>query len=662
MASNRVLVVGGGLAGLSATMKLAELGIPVDLLSLTPVKRSHSVCAQGGINSVNDQTRQQGDNEWKHFDDTIYGGDFLQNQPPVKEMADWAPKVIDLMDRLGVTFNRTPEGFIDRRRFGGTLYKRTAFAGATTGQQLLYALDEQVRRHEVAGLVKKYEFWDFLGPIQDETGRCVGAVAQDMVSMEIRSFAADAVIVATGGCGLVYGRSTMSVFCTGSAASRCFQAGAKYGNAEFIQVHPTAIPGADKLRLMSESARGEGGRVWVPHKPNDARPPKQIPESERFYFLEQRFPKYGNLVPRDIATREIFNICVNEGLSVDPNRMSVYLDLTHIPRAELDRKLGGILEIYEKFQGVDPREEPMKIFPAVHYSMGGLWVDYEASSEGGLAPGSPRNQSTSIPGLYAIGECDYQYHGANRLGANSLLSCIFSGLFVGPGIVNWITSNKAAADLPKSLYEGAVATQEARHKKLLSNTSGGENPYLLHQDLGDTMTRAATVVRYNSQLTEAYDRVSQMAERASRCSLADTGSWTNQNVIFTKALQDMFPVAQCILKGALMRDESRGAHFKPDFCMPSLTAKDPTEKRLEAERWCDAFDENTKRFLKSSVCSWNGHEPELKFEDIDTRLMAPRPRLYGLVGAEVIEQVWKERTEAKAQDKKSTEPQLVGSH
>ena len=224
MANNRVLVVGGGLAGLSATMKLAELGVPVDLLSLTPVKRSHSVCAQGGINSVNDQTRQQGDNEWNHFDDTIYGGDFLQNQPPVKEMAYWAPKVIDLMDRLGVTFNRTPEGFIDRRRFGGTLYKRTAFAGATTGQQLLYALDEQVRRHEVAGLVKKYEFWDFLGPILDDNGRCVGAVAQDMVSMEIRSFAADAVIVATGGCGLVYGRATMSVFCTGTADSRCFQA------------------------------------------------------------------------------------------------------------------------------------------------------------------------------------------------------------------------------------------------------------------------------------------------------------------------------------------------------------------------------------------------------------------------------------------------------
>ena len=371
MSEQRVIVVGGGLAGLSSTMKLAELGVNVDLFSLTPVKRSHSVCAQGGINSCNDETRQLGDNEWKHFDDTVYGGDFLNHQPPVKEMAYWAPKVIELMDRLGVPFNRTGEGFLDRRRFGGTLYKRTAFAGATTGQQLLYALDEQVRRREAEGKVRKFEFWDFLGPIQDETGRVRGIVAQDMVSMEIQAFAADAVVVATGGCGLVYGRSTMSVFCTGGAASRCFQAGAKYANGEFIQVHPTAIPGSDKLRLMSESARGEGGRVWVPRKPHDSRAPKEIPASERYYFLEERYPEYGNLVPRDIATREIFDICVNDGLSIDSERMSVYLDLTHISKSELDRKLGGILEIYEKFQGVDPLVEPMRIFPEVHYSMGG---------------------------------------------------------------------------------------------------------------------------------------------------------------------------------------------------------------------------------------------------------------------------------------------------
>jgi len=649
MAKQRVMVVGGGLAGLAAAMKLAELGIAVDLMSLTPVKRSHSVCAQGGINSVNDLTRQQGDNEWKHFDDTVYGGDFLQHQPPVKEMTDWGPKIIDLMDRLGVPFNRTQEGFLDRRRFGGTLYKRTAFAGATTGQQLLYALDEQVRRWEVAGLIKKYEFWDFLGPVVDGDGVCRGCIGQDLVSMEIRTFPADAVIVASGGCGLIYGRSTMSMVCTGSAVSRCFQAGAKYGNGEFIQVHPTAIPGADKLRLMSESARGEGGRVWVPRKPQDTRDPKSIPEAERYYFLEERYPKYGNLVPRDIATREIFDICVNEGLSVEKDRQCVYLDLTHISKKELDRKLGGILDIYEKFQGVDPRSTPMKIFPAVHYSMGGLWVDYERTAAGGLQIGSPKTHVTNIPGLYAIGECDYQYHGANRLGANSLLSCIFTGLIVAPAIETLLKNNKkAAADLPPALFENARRDHQKRHDTLLKRTGGGENPYLIHQELGDVMTRAATVVRRNAQLEAALDKVCELEQRAAKCSLSDTGAWTNQNVVFTKALVDMFPVAKSIVKGALQRDESRGAHFKPDFSMPGLKATDPADRRKEAETWCDQFEASTNKWLKSSIATLKGTDVEITYEDVDTSLIPPRPRLYGLVGDELIEEVWKARAAAKA--------------
>lgn len=654
MAQHRVVVVGGGLAGLAATMKLAELGVKVDLISLTPVKRSHSVCAQGGINSCNDQTRQLGDSEWKHFDDTVYGGDFLNHQPPCKEMAFWAPKVIDLMDRLGVPFNRTGEGFIDRRRFGGTLYKRTAFAGATTGQQLLYALDEQVRRQESEGMVKKYEFWDFLGPIQDETGRCRGVVAQDMVSMEIRAFPADAAVVATGGNGLIFGKSTMSVFCTGSAASRCFQAGAKFGNGEFIQVHPTAIPGADKLRLMSESARGEGGRVWVPRKPHDSRNPKDIPQAERYYFLEERYPKYGNLVPRDIATREIFDICVNEGLSVETDRMCVYLDLTHIPKAELDRKLGGILEIYEKFQGVDPRFEPMKIFPAVHYSMGGLWADYVKSADGGLLPGAPRNQMTNIEGLYAIGECDYHYHGANRLGANSLLSCIFSGLFIGPSITNYAANQKGGhAEIPSSVIDASVASQRRRHDQLLKGSGGDENPYLIHQELGDVMTRSATVVRRNDQLREAIAQVDDLHQRAMRVSLSDGGNWTNQNVIFAKAVQDMIPVAKTLLHGALQRDECRGAHYKPDFEKPSLTAEEPGERRRQAEKWCDEFEANNRRFLKSTIAVWDGktNQPQISYEDVDTSLIPPRPRLYGLVGADVIEEVWKERAAARAESK-----------
>ncbi|HEX3997898.1 MAG TPA: succinate dehydrogenase flavoprotein subunit [Pirellulales bacterium] len=659
MAKQRVMIVGGGLAGLAAAMKLAELGVDVDLMSLTPVKRSHSVCAQGGINSVNALTRQQGDTEWNHLDDTVYGGDFLQHQPPVKEMVYWGPRIIDLMDRLGVPFNRTPEGFRDQRRFGGTLFKRTAFAGATTGQQLLYALDEQVRRWETEGKVTKYEFWDFLAPVLDDDGICRGCVGQDLVTMEIRAFPADAVVIASGGCGLIFGRSTMSMACTGSAVSRAFQAGAKYGNGEFIQVHPTAVPGADKLRLMSESARGEGGRVWVPRTPHDPRDPKSIPENERYYFLEERYPKYGNLVPRDIATREIFNICTHEGLSVDPTRPCVYLDLTHIPRATLDLKLGGILEIYEKFTGVDPRTAPMKIFPAVHYSMGGLWVDYQRSADGGLQLGNPRNQQTNISGLYAIGECDYQYHGANRLGANSLLSCIFSGLIVAPSIDSRLKSQKGiAADSSSKLFAHAVRQKQAEHDALLKNSAagrgisgvgrGGENPYRIHEELGQVMTRAATVVRYNSTLAEAIDSVHALQDRLRRSSLSDTGNWTNQNVVFTKALRDMIPLAKTILLGALKRDECRGAHFKPDFMMPGIESSDPAEQRRQAEAWCDRFEANTRKWLKSTIAvlDVNG-EPQLSYEDVDTSLITPRPRLYGLVGAEIIEQVWKERQAAK---------------
>ena len=647
MAQPRVLVIGGGLAGLSATMRLAELGIDVDLVSLVPVKRSHSVCAQGGINSVNTLTRQQGDSEWKHFDDTIYGGDFLQHQPPVKEMADWGPRIIDLMDRLGVPFNRTPEGFRDQRRFGGTLYKRTAFAGATTGQQLLYALDEQVRRWEVEGKVKKWEFWDFLAPVLDENGRCRGAVCQDLVTMEFRAFAADAVVLATGGNGLIYGRSTMSMVCTGGAVSRAYRAGAWYGNGEFIQVHPTAIPGADKLRLMSESARGEGGRVWVPRTPQDPRDPRDIPEADRSYFLEERYPKYGNLVPRDIATREIFDICTTDGLSVEKDKLCVYLDLTHIPRETLDRKLGGILEIYEKFQGVDPRTTPMKIFPAVHYSMGGLWVDYERSDTGGMVEGSPRNQQTNLPGLYAIGECDYQYHGANRLGANSLLSCIFSGLFVAPSLVT--ARERAGGGDTSGLFDAEIRRQQERHRELLGRTAGRENPYELHQELGGLMTRVATVVRRNEQLAQAYDDVCGMEERWRKCAVSDTGNWTNQNVVFTKALGDMFPVAKLMLKGALLRDECRGAHFKPEFAMPGIEATEPAAKWAEAEQWCDRFEASTRRWLKTTIaaCDADGN-PEISYQDVDTSLIPPRPRLYGLVGAETIEEVWKERQAAKA--------------
>jgi succinate dehydrogenase / fumarate reductase flavoprotein subunit len=316
-------------------------------------------------------------------------------------------------------------------------------------------------------------------------------------------------------------------------------------------------------------------------------------------------------------------------------------------------KLGGILEIYEKFQGVDPREVPMKIFPAVHYSMGGLWCDYERTAAGGLKLGSPKNQVTNIPGLYAIGECDYQYHGANRLGANSLLSCIFSGLITAPGVQAWMSSLKggAAADQPAALYDSNRRKHQQAHDGLLKRTGGNENPYLIHQELGDVMTKAATVVRHNDQLAEAYEKVCELQERASRCSLSDTGNWTNQNVVFTKALVDMFPLARTIVKGALQRDECRGAHFKPAFAFEGISADAaPAEKLRLAEEWCDRFEENTKKWCKSTVATLGADgEPNLTYEDVDTSLIPPRPRLYGLVGAETIEEVWKKRAAQKAQ-------------
>jgi len=640
----RVVVVGGGLAGLAATMRLAEAGTHVDLISMVPVKRSHSVCAQGGINSVNDQTRQEGDNEWTHFDDTVYGGDFLQHQPPVKEMCDWGPRIIDLMDRLGVPFNRTQEGRRDQRRFGGTLYKRTAFAGATTGQQLLYALDEQVRRWEADGLVHKYEYWDFLGPIIDDHGACRGVVAQDMFSMEIRAFPAQAVVLGTGGLGLIYGKSTMSMICTGGAAGRAFRAGVKFANAEFVQVHPTAVPGTDKHRLMSESARGEGGRVWVPRKPGDTRDPRQVPANERYYFLEERYPKYGNLVPRDIATREIFSVCVDQGLSVEKGELCVYLDVTELP-ASTHHKLEGILEIYEKFKGVDPRNVPMKIFPAVHYFMGGLWCDYEKDEEtGGLVMGSPKNQQTNVPGLYVIGEADYQYHGANRLGANSLLSCIFAGLIVAPSMRNYIASKKIG-EAPSSLLAGAAGAHKREYDETI-NRHGTENPYHVHKELGETMTRATTVVRQNAEIEKAVVKLDELEDRAARVALSDRSNWTNQNLSFTRSLRDMIVIAKVIAKCALLRNECRGAHYKPAFELPAPDADEPAELHKQAERWCDLFAERNDKWLKTTIAEYDADGPRISYEPVDTSLIPPRPRTYGLKGAEIIEQMWRERGRA----------------
>ena len=643
MSKQRVIVIGGGLAGLAATMKMAELGMSVLVVSFLPVKRSHSVCAQGGINgAVN--IKGEGDSPDIHFYDTVKGGDFLAHQPLCKDMCHNAPYVINLMDRLGVTFNRTPEGNLDFRRFGGTLYHRTAFAGATTGQQLLYALDEQVRQYEVQGLVEKMESHEYLGAVLNDDGRCVGAVIHNLRSGEIKAEKGDAVILATGGPGLVYGRSTNSMVCTGTAVTSAYLQGAKYGNGEFIQIHPSAIPGRDKLRLMSESARGEGGRVWVPRKAGDPRKPKEIPEKERFYFLEERYPLFGNLVPRDVGAREIYDICVNDKLGVH-GEMKVYLDLTHHTREFLDHRLGGILEIYEKFTGVDPREEPMEIFPAVHYSMGGIWTDYTRTAEGMIDHQSPANQMTSITGLYAAGEADYQYHGGNRLGANSLLSCIYTGLMMSPGVLNYVKNvPEAAEDVPETVFSASVKKWQESFANIKS-MNGKENPYALHREMAEEMISNVLIVRENSKLKSTLDKIDEFESRWKNIKCVDTSDWSNPVPSFINQLWNMIQLSKIITKGALLRDEFRGSHYKPEFDLNQPSDFRPEtylefEKQKEAGKIHDdafapehlaymkRFSENNIKWLKTSIATYKNGGPEISYEAVDTSLIAPRPRKY----------------------------------
>lgn len=583
----KIAIVGGGLAGLAAAMKIAEAGHDVDLISVVPVKRSHSVCAQGGINgAVN--TKGEGDSPAKHLDDTVYGGDFLANQPPVKRMCDMAPEIIYLFDRMGVPFSRTKEGLLDFRRFGGTLHHRTAFAGASTGQQLLYALDEQVRKFETAGKVTKFEGWEMLSLVLDDHRVCRGLVAMDLRTLDLKVFKADAVILATGGPGLIFGKSTNSQTCTGSAVAAAYQQGAWYANGEFIQVHPTSIPGEDKLRLMSESARGEGGRVWVPKSNGDSRKPQDIPESERWYFLEEKYPAYGNLVPRDIATREIFQVCL-DGHGVGGENQ-VYLDLTHIDAETLTRKLGAILEIYEMFVGDDPRYVPMRIFPGVHYSMGGLWVDFE--------------QRTNIPGLFAAGECDYSIHGANRLGANSLVSCVYGGFVAAPSAIEYAKNVERGETETSSIYDAELKRQQAINDSIVKN-EGGENQYKLHEEMGKVMTDNVTVVRYNDRLKATDEKLLELQDRFGKISINDSNLWATQAVPHARQLWNMLQLARVITLGALNRDESRGAHYKPEF----------------PER----DDEN---YLKTTIAEYSEESPVISYEPVDVSLVEPRKRDY----------------------------------
>lgn len=604
----KVIVIGGGLAGLAATMKLAELGCQVDLVSLTNVKRSHSVCAQGGINAAISSMGEM-DSVDIHTYDTIKGGDFLGDQPPVLEMCYNAPAIIRMFDRLGVPFNRKADGHLDFRRFGGTLYKRTAFAGASTGQQLLYALDEQVRRFEVSGRVTKYEHHEYMRTVIDQEGIARGVVLMDLRTTKLSVLKGDAVLLATGGNGVIFKYSTNSTICTGAANGRAYMQGVKIANPEFIQIHPTAIPGDDKLRLMSESARGEGGRVWVY---GDSTKSVEGPNGdtvtcgktgEPWYFLEELFPSFGNLVPRDVASRYIIKVVEEAGLGVDGKRQ-VYLDLTHLEEKTL-HKLESILEIYQKFTGEDPRKVPMKIFPAVHYTMGGMWVDWPATGDSDRF--ERYRQMTNITGLFAAGECEFQYHGANRLGANSLLSCVFGGMVAANEMSFYIEDISSKKKYEKQdIFEEAIAHELAIKQDILER-NGPENIYKLHDELAAIMVSNVTVVRSNAGLKDAIRKIKDIRERFKNISLDDKGTHLNQTLHFALQFPYMLETALAIAKAALMRDEFRGSHYKPQF---------PKRNDLD--------------FLKTTVVTFDpqADEPEISYLPVDIRHLEPVLRDY----------------------------------
>ena len=600
-----VIVIGGGLAGLACAMKLAEEGYFIHLVSLTKAKRSHSVCAQGGINAALN-LQNEGDSPFVHAYETIKGGDFLADQPPVLEMCLTAPKIIRLMDRLGCPFNRTTEGRLDVRRFGGSLYHRTVFCGATTGQQLLYTLDEQVRRYETEGRVKKYENHEFLRLVLDEEQRACGIVMMDLYTMELMTLSGLAVVNATGGLGALFRKSTNSNFCTGSANARLYMQGMEYANAEFIQIHPTAIPGEDKLRLMSESARGEGGRIWVPGNSNvNITTPDghEIPAGETgkpWYFLEALYPAYGNLVPRDIAAREILKVC-EKGLGINGG-MQVYLDVSGLPPERL-KKLEGILEIYKKFTGNDPTRFPMMIFPAVHYTMGGGWVDWPASD----APDRSNRfrQMSNIPGLFSIGEADFQYHGANRLGANALLACIYSGLVAGVEIPKYLSSqNPKEMTIESTPFKEALLKEEQIRASLYART-GEENIFLLHDELASSLIRNVTVKRSNKDLEETLRTIASIRERSLRAPLTDRGTVCNQVYQFTHQFESMLTLAEAITTAALYRNESRGSHYKEEY------------PQRDDDNW-----------LKTSILRWKDGRHILTYNPVDTRYITPEKRDY----------------------------------
>ncbi|MEU1375884.1 fumarate reductase/succinate dehydrogenase flavoprotein subunit [Streptomyces triculaminicus] len=573
-----VIVVGTGLAGGAAGATLAEQGYRVvQFCFQDSPRRAHSIAAQGGINAAKNY-RNDGDSVHRLFYDTVKGGDFRARESNVHRLAQISVEIIDQCVAQGVPFAREYGGLLDTRSFGGVQVSRTFYARGQTGQQLLLGAYQALSRQIDAGGVEMHARTEMLDLIVVD-GRARGIVARDLVTGRVGTYLADAVVLASGGYGNVFHLSTNAKNSNATAVWRAHRRGAHFANPCFTQIHPTCIPRSgdhqSKLTLMSESLRNDG-RIWVPKAKGDSRPPAEIPEDERDYYLERIYPAFGNLVPRDIASRAAKNVC-DEGRGVGPGGQGVYLDfadaIARMGREAVEARYGNLFEMYERITAEDPYEVPMRIYPAIHYTMGGLWVDYDLQ--------------TTVPGLFAIGEANFSDHGANRLGASALMQGLADGYFVLPATINDYLARHPHDEVPHDhpAAAGAVAEVTARLRRLLEN-DGDRTPESFHRELGELLWDECGMSRTESGLRKALGRIPELREEFwRRIKVPGSGEELNQSLEKANRIVDYLELAELMCLDALHRTESCGGHFREESQTPDGEAARRDEEFAYAAAW-----------------------------------------------------------------------------
>lgn len=557
----KILVVGTGLAGASAAATLAELGYNVHVFTYhDSPRRAHSIAAQGGINAAKNYPND-GDSVWRLFYDTIKGGDFRAREANVFRLAEVSTNIIDQCVAQGVPFAREYSGYLDNRSFGGALVSRTFYARGQTGQQLLLGAYQALMRMVDA---RRATLWirEELLDIVVIDGHAKGIITRNLVTGEIRRHAGDAVLLCTGGYSNVFFLSTNAKNSNVTAIYRAYKRGAGFANPCFTQIHPTCIPPSgeyqSKLTLMSESLRNDG-RIWVPKQPGDKRPPNEIPEHERDYYLERLYPSYGNLSPRDIASRAAKRVC-DEGRGVGPGGLGVYLDFSdaikRLGRDVIEQRYGNLFEMYERITGENPYHVPMRIYPAPHYTMGGLWVDY--------------NLMSTIPGLHVLGEANFSDHGANRLGASALMQGLADGYFIIPYTLGHYLASFPKMDMTTDHPEFQRTEEEARQRiqKLLS-IKGRRSVMSFHRELGTLMWNYCGMSRTAEGLKTALKRIPELrAEFWENVVVTGSGEELNQNLEYAGRVADFLEFAELMCLDALHREESCGGHFREEYQTP----------------------------------------------------------------------------------------------